>query len=50
MKAMQEEHAEELRVHADQVRKEFLDTEDGKNLLEACCASRLAEHKKSEAY
>ncbi|KAL0458427.1 UNVERIFIED_CONTAM: hypothetical protein Slati_0469900 [Sesamum latifolium] len=43
--ALQEEHAEELQVQADQVRKEFPETEEGKNLLEACWASRLAEHK-----
>ncbi|KAL0453029.1 UNVERIFIED_CONTAM: hypothetical protein Slati_1281000 [Sesamum latifolium] len=49
-KALQEKHAEELRAQADQVRKEFPETEEGKNLLEACWASRLAEHKKSEAY
>ncbi|KAL0413547.1 UNVERIFIED_CONTAM: hypothetical protein Sradi_1556400 [Sesamum radiatum] len=49
MKALQEEHAEELRAQADRVRKEFPDTEEGKNLLEACWASRLAEHKKSDA-
>ncbi|KAL0427466.1 UNVERIFIED_CONTAM: hypothetical protein Slati_2921400 [Sesamum latifolium] len=35
---------------ADQVRKDFPETEEGKNLLEACWASRLAEHKKSDAY
>ncbi|KAL0412324.1 UNVERIFIED_CONTAM: hypothetical protein Sradi_1434100 [Sesamum radiatum] len=50
MKALQEEHAEELRVYADQVCKEFPKTEEGKNLLKTCWASRLAEHKKSEAY
>ncbi|KAL0374088.1 UNVERIFIED_CONTAM: hypothetical protein Sradi_3324500 [Sesamum radiatum] len=50
MKVLQEEHAEKLRAHADQVRKEFPETEEGKNLLEACWASHLAEHKKSDAY
>ncbi|KAL0430560.1 UNVERIFIED_CONTAM: hypothetical protein Sradi_0682000 [Sesamum radiatum] len=50
MKALQEEHTEELQVHADQVRKEFSETEEDENLLEACWASRLAKHKKSEAY
>ncbi|KAL0291957.1 UNVERIFIED_CONTAM: hypothetical protein Sradi_7007300 [Sesamum radiatum] len=50
MKALQEEHAEELRAHVDQVRKEFPETEEGKILLEACWASHLAEHKKSDAY
>ncbi|KAL0360885.1 UNVERIFIED_CONTAM: hypothetical protein Sradi_3773000 [Sesamum radiatum] len=50
MKALQEEHAEELWVHADRVRKEFSETEEDKNLLKACWAIRLAEHKKSEAY
>ncbi|KAL0386257.1 UNVERIFIED_CONTAM: hypothetical protein Sradi_3020000 [Sesamum radiatum] len=50
VKALQEEHAEELRAHADQLRKEFPDTKEGKNLLEACWASRLAEHKRSDAY
>ncbi|KAL0453907.1 UNVERIFIED_CONTAM: hypothetical protein Slati_1368800 [Sesamum latifolium] len=34
--ALQEEHAEELRAQADQVRKEFPETEERKNLLEAC--------------
>ncbi|KAL0401679.1 UNVERIFIED_CONTAM: hypothetical protein Slati_4197800 [Sesamum latifolium] len=48
--AMQEEHAEELRAQADQVRKDFPKTEEGKNLLEACWASRLAKDKKSDAY
>ncbi|KAL0455082.1 UNVERIFIED_CONTAM: hypothetical protein Slati_0847400 [Sesamum latifolium] len=50
VKALQEEHAEELWAHADQVRKEFPETEEGKNLLEACWASRLAKHKKSDVY
>ncbi|KAL0413150.1 UNVERIFIED_CONTAM: hypothetical protein Sradi_1516700 [Sesamum radiatum] len=50
VKALQEEQAKELWVHADQVHKEFPKTEEGKNLLEACWASRLAEHKKSDAY
>ncbi|KAL0433445.1 UNVERIFIED_CONTAM: hypothetical protein Slati_2678800 [Sesamum latifolium] len=49
-KALQEEHAEELRAQADQVHKEFPKTEEGKNLLEVRWASRLAEHKKSDAY
>ncbi|KAL0313344.1 UNVERIFIED_CONTAM: hypothetical protein Sradi_5733700 [Sesamum radiatum] len=49
-KALQEEHAKELRAQADQVCKEFPETEEGKNLLEACWASHFAEHKKSDAY
>ncbi|KAL0404200.1 UNVERIFIED_CONTAM: hypothetical protein Sradi_2060800 [Sesamum radiatum] len=35
---------------ADQVRKEFPDTDEGKNFLEACRVSRLAAYKKSEDY
>ncbi|KAL0313328.1 UNVERIFIED_CONTAM: hypothetical protein Sradi_5732100 [Sesamum radiatum] len=35
---------------ADKVRKEFPDTEEGKNFLEAYWASLLASNKKSEDY
>ncbi|KAL0399976.1 UNVERIFIED_CONTAM: hypothetical protein Sradi_2340900 [Sesamum radiatum] len=35
---------------ANQVCKEFPETEEGRNLLEASWASRLAEHKTSNAY
>ncbi|KAL0461387.1 UNVERIFIED_CONTAM: hypothetical protein Slati_0026300 [Sesamum latifolium] len=38
--ALQEEYAEELWAQADQVRKKFPETEEGKNLLEACWASK----------
>ncbi|KAL0306959.1 UNVERIFIED_CONTAM: hypothetical protein Sradi_6113200 [Sesamum radiatum] len=48
--ALKEDHAEELQTLADQVCKEFHETEEGKNFLEACWASRLASYKKSEDY
>ncbi|KAL0447955.1 UNVERIFIED_CONTAM: hypothetical protein Slati_1923400 [Sesamum latifolium] len=48
--ALKEDHAEELQKLADQVRKEFPNTEEGQNCLEACWASRLAEYKKYEDY
>ncbi|KAL0324769.1 UNVERIFIED_CONTAM: hypothetical protein Sradi_5046200 [Sesamum radiatum] len=44
------DHAEELQTLADQVRKEFPETEEGKNFLEACWASCLALYTKSEDY
>ncbi|KAL0446393.1 UNVERIFIED_CONTAM: hypothetical protein Slati_1767200 [Sesamum latifolium] len=40
VKALKEDHEEELRTLADQVRKEFPDTKEGKNLLETCWNSR----------
>ncbi|KAL0349438.1 UNVERIFIED_CONTAM: hypothetical protein Sangu_1171600 [Sesamum angustifolium] len=46
VKALKEDHAEELQTLADQVRKEFPETEEGKSFLEACWASRLALYKK----
>ncbi|KAL0410720.1 UNVERIFIED_CONTAM: hypothetical protein Slati_3661700 [Sesamum latifolium] len=50
VKTLKEDHAEELQMMADQVHKEFPDTDEGKNFLSACWASRLAAYKKSEDY
>ncbi|KAL0348081.1 UNVERIFIED_CONTAM: hypothetical protein Sangu_1035900 [Sesamum angustifolium] len=45
--AMKKDHAEEIQTLADQVRKDFPDTEEGRNCFEAYWVSLLFEFKKS---
>ncbi|KAL0451573.1 UNVERIFIED_CONTAM: Formin-like protein 18 [Sesamum latifolium] len=50
LNALKEDHAEEIKKLANQVRRDFPDTEEGKNYLEAYWASRLSEYQKSREY